>query len=372
MKHEFSIYDQNDKGPTKFGPRRLYKGGGGGTSTTTPTIPDELKPLANLYTQQATNIANTPYQAYTGAGVLGMNGTQNQALQMIKDRAVNGNELANTGSSYLQNMLQSGPQGATQNPYGQVSAGQNTSTVNPGWNSSYVNPGQNKYAGSNPYLQQNIDAALNDVTRSYNNTVKPAQTNAVVGSGSFGNSGLAQTQAEQERQLAATLGNVSSSMRMQDYGNQQQLAESGLNRGMQAQQFNAGLNDTNLGRSMQAQQFNSGVTDSNLNRNFQAQTTNANLGNDWAARNDSQYNNYRNQNLSAAQLAPTYANQAYTDAGQLLNAGNAVQNNAQNQADFAYQQFQNQQNYPYKQLQATGGVVGQNMGSTTTQTAGGK
>lgn len=312
-----SIYDQHDKGPAKFGPRRLYKGGGG-SSTTIPTIPDELKPLANLYTQRATDLANTPYQAYNGTGVVGMNGTQNQALQMIQNRATNGDALANTGSSYLQNMLQSGPQSATQNPYGQVSGG------------------TNQYAGANPYLQQNIDAALNDVTRSYNNTVKPAQTNAIVGSGSFGNSGLAQTQSEQERQLAGTLGNVASSMRMQDYGNQQQLAESGLN------------------------------------RNLQAQTTNATLGNDWASRNDAQYNNYRNQNLSAAQLAPTYANQAYTDASQLLNAGNAVQNNAQNQADFAYQQFQNQQNDPYKKLQAIGGVVGQNTGSTTVQRGGGK
>ena len=217
----------------------------------------------------------------------------------------------------------------------------------------------------------------------------PQQTNAVVGSGSFGNSGVQQVQAEQERQLAEQLGNVASSMRMQDYTQQQGLAENALNRNMQAQQFNAGLTennlsremaaqqfnsgltDTNLARSLQAQQFNSGLTDSNLNRDFSAQQFNANMGNDWAQRNDSLNSNWRSQNLSALGLVPQYANQAYTDAGQLLNAGNTQQNQAQQGLDFNFQQFQDQQNYPYKQLAAIGGVLGQNMGQTTTQSGGG-
>ena len=398
MNHEFSVYDPKDQGPAKFGPRRLYKGGGG-SSTTTPTIPNELKPLANLYTQQATQVANTPYQGYDGQRYADLNATQNQGLQMIQDRAANGNATFNAGDSYLQSLFGSGPQSATQNPYGNVSAGQNTTQVDPGWNNSQITAGQNTnqvsagtnaYAGSNPYLQQNIDAALNDVTRSYKNTVMPQQTNAVVGSGSFGNSGVQQVQAEQERQLAEQLGNVAGSMRMQDYTQQQGLAENALNRGLQAQQFNAGLTennlsrdmaaqqfnsgltDSNLARSLNAQQFNSGITDSNLSRNLNAQQFNANMGNDWAGRNDSQLNNWRSQNLSALGLVPQFANQSYTDAAQMLNAGNTLQNQQQQGLDFNYQQFQDQQNYPYKQLAAIGGVLGQNMGTTTTQSGGGK
>lgn len=400
MNHEFSVYDPHDQGPAKFGPRRLYKGGGGGqTSTTTPSIPDELKPLAALYTQQATQVAQTPFQSYNGKRYADLNGSQNQALQMVQDRATGGNQTFDAGDSYLRSMFGTQAPTATQNPYGNVAAGQNTNTVNAGWNASQITPGQNTntvsagsnaYAGSNPYLQANIDAALGDVTRSYKNTVMPQQTNAVVGSGSFGNSGVQQVQAEQERQLAEQLGNVASSMRMQDYTQQQGLAENALNRGLQAQQFNAGLTennlsrdmaaqqfnsgltDTNLARSLQAQQFNSGLTDSNLNRDFSAQQFNANMGNDWAQRNDSLGSNWRSQNLSALGLVPQYSNQSYTDAAQLLNAGNVQQNQAQQGLDFNFQQFQDQQNYPYKQLAAIGGVLGQNMGQTTTQSGGGK
>ena len=400
MRYEFSVYDAHDQGPAKFGPRRLYKGGGGGqTSTTTASIPDELKPLAKLYTDQAMQVAGTSYQPFQGQRYADLNQTQNQGLQMIQDRATGGNATFNAGDSYLQSLFGSGPQSATQNPYGNVSAGQNTTQVDPGWNTNQitagtntnqVSAGSNAYAGSNPYLQQNIDAALGDVTRSYKNTVMPQQTNAVVGSGSFGNSGVQQVQAEQERQLAEQLGNVASSMRMQDYTQQQQLAENSLNRGLQAQQFNAGLTennlardmqaqqfnsglmDSNLARSLSAQQFNSGVMDSNLSRDLNAQQFNANMGNDWAGRNDSQLNNWRSQNLSALGLVPTYANQSYTDAAQMLNAGNTMQNQQQQGLDFNFQQFQDQQNYPYKQLAAIGGVLGQNMGTTTTQSGGGK
>lgn len=317
MNHDFSVYDPNDQGPAKFGPRRLYKGGGQ-SSSTSPEVAQEFKPLLNLYTQQATNVANTPFKAYGDQRYADLNGTQNQAIDMIQQRATNGSALTDAGSQYLQDQIQSSPTSATQNPYGQISAG------------------TNQYAGSNPYLQQNIDAAMGDVTRAYKNTVMPAQTNAVVGSGSFGNSGLAQAQSEQERQLADQLGKVSSGMRMQDYTTQQQLAESGLNRDLGAQQFNASQ------------------------------------GNDWASRNDAMLNNYRSQNLSALGLAPTYANQSYNDASQLLNAGNLQQNQNQNNLDFAYQQFQDAQNDPYKKLQTMGGVVGQNMGSKTVQTGGGK
>lgn len=373
MNHEFSVYDPNDKGPSKYGPRRLYKGGGGGQSSTTiPTIPNELKPLANLYTQQATQVANTPYQAYQGQRYADLNGTQNQALQMIQNRATGGNQLSDTGSGYLQNLLTSGNQQATQNPYGNISAGTNNTQVNPGVNTSTVNAGANPYSGSNPYLQQNIDAAMNDVTRNYMHATAPALATAGVNSGSFGNSGLQQVQADQQTALAQQLGKISNSMRMQDYTQQQGLAENALNRNMQAQQFNSGVTDSNLNRAMQAQQFNSGVTDSNLNRDMNAQQFNATQGNDWAGRNDSMLNSQNAQKLSGLGMVPTYANQAYNDASQLLNAGNIKQNLAQNNLDFGYQQFQDRLNYPFKQLQAMGGVLGQNMGSTTVQKGGGK
>lgn len=95
--------------------------------------------------------------------------------------------------------------------------------------------GGNPFLGmNNPFLQQNIDAAMGDITRNYNNAVKSNTESAMVGSGSFGNSGLMQMQGEQQRQLGATMGDVASRMRMQDYGQQQQMYQwdQGFNRGL--------------------------------------------------------------------------------------------------------------------------------------------
>jgi hypothetical protein len=83
------------------------------------------------------------------------------------------------------------------------------------------------------------------------------------------------------------------------------------------------------------------------------------------------YNTDQANRMQAIGMAPTFGNAAYQDAAQLLNAGGIQQNQAQQGLDFNYQQFQEAQNNPYKQLAATGGVVGQNMGSTTTGTQSG-
>lgn len=82
----------------------------------------------------------------------------------------------------------------------------------------------------------------------------------------------------------------------------------------------------------------------------------------------------RANQLAAIQYAPTIANQAYTDANQLMNAGQTLQDQAQQGLDFNYLQYQEQQNLPYKQLAAMSGVFGSNLGgtSTTQQSGGGK
>ena len=78
--------------------------------------------------------------------------------------------------------------------------------------------------------------------------------------------------------------------------------------------------------------------------------------------------------LQAIQMAPTYGNQAYTDAAQLMGAGQTQQDQAQQGLDYGYSQYQDAQNLPYKQLAAMSGVFNSNLGgtSTTTQSGGGK
>jgi len=285
--------------PSFSGDRVRPHKGGGSTSSTTQSIPNELKPLAAAYSDKAMDLANQPYQGYYGQQVADKNWWQAQGEQGITDRALGGDALMNQGSATMKNALASGD-AAT----------------------SLGRLGTNQYAGSNPYLQQNIDAAMGDITRNYNDAIAPGLTTQMVGSGSFGNSGAQAASQNSLNDLTKNLSNTASGMRMQDYTAQQGLAENQLNRNLTAAQ-------------------------------------------DYAGRNDQMKSQYLN-------LAPTYANQAYTDAGQLMNIGNANQDNQQQKLDAVYQNWSDAQNDPYKKLAAMSGVFGSGLGNTaTTKQSGG-
>lgn len=225
-------------------------GGGGGTSTTTQNIPDELKPLATAYTNKAIGLSNQGYTPYSGQRFADQNSMQTNAMQMISDRAQNGD--------------QSGVMGNATNTLNQM-LGDNT----------------------NPYLDQMVNRAMGSVTSNYNT--------AAINSGSFGNSGLAE-------QYQRNLGDVATQM----YGNA--------------------------------------------------------------------YNTDQANKLQALGMAQQYGNQAYTDAEQLMKAGQTQQDESQKQYDYGYQNYLDEQGLPYKQLAAMSGVFGSNLGgsSTTTQNSGGK
>jgi hypothetical protein len=70
----------------------------------------------------------------------------------------------------------------------------------------------------NPYLQQQIDGALGDMSRAYSLTAKPQMEASMVRSGSFGNQGLQQMQQEQQRQLQETMARTAGDMRFNNYG----------------------------------------------------------------------------------------------------------------------------------------------------------
>ena len=216
------------------------------TSTTTASIAPEFKPLANLYTQQATQIAQTPWQAYEGQRYADLNNTQNLGIGMVQDRALNGSQTLNNAEGNLNQMMG---------------------------------------GGTNPYLDSMVQKAQGSVLS--------AAGTAGVRSGSFGNSGI-------QEQAINQMADQANSM----YGNA--------------------------------------------------------------------YESDQSRRLQAIGMAPGFANQQYQDAGQLLNAGNMQQQQAQNNLDFGYSQFQEAQNNPYKQLAATGNVVQNNMGQTTTSSGGGK
>ena len=135
----------------------------------------------------------------------------------------------------------------------------------------------------NPYLQQNIDSTMGDITRNYNLAVKPQTASMKAGSGSFGNSGLQQLETERQRQLADTLGKTAGGMRMQDYGNQQNMYQ--WDQGFNNNIFQQGVqnNQQNLSNYMgllnQGNQFNQqDITNStsmyNTPLNYQTQFSN--------------------------------------------------------------------------------------------------
>ena len=77
-------------------------------------------------------------------------------------------------------------------------------------------PGVNGSA-QNPYLQQNVNTALGDISRQYQTTTAPMMASRMASQNSFGNTGLQQLQAEQDRQFGQSLGNTAAQMYGQAY-----------------------------------------------------------------------------------------------------------------------------------------------------------
>lgn len=153
-------------------------------------------------------------------------------------------------------------------------------------------------------------------------------------------------------------------------------AEQALNQNIAGGQTNPYL-DSLVGKAQDSvrSQFNTGAVNSGSfgNSGLQEQFQKG-LGDVATSMYGGAYETDKARQMQAIGMAPTFGNQAYTDASQLMNAGNFQQDQQQQKADFGYQQFQDQQNDPYKKLSAMAGVFNSAPGqsSTTTQTGGGK
>jgi hypothetical protein len=286
------------------------------TTTSTSAYPDFAQPYAAGYLQRAQQLSDQPYQAYQGGRVAGMAPWQDQAYQAQATRAMQGSPVMSGANASLQGFFGQPTQGATQNPYGNVSAGSNP-----------------MMGMDNPYLTQQIDSAQGDLARNWNQVAAPQWAQQGQSSGSFGNSGVASAQALAMEGLQRNMGSIGQNMRFQDYTQQQQLQEANLNRGLQAQ------------------------------------TTNAGLGESYAGRNDSMYNQGRGQQLSALGMAPQFAQQDYNDINQLQAAGAAYQGQNQKQMDASYQQYLDARQYPQQQMDNFGNALGRAVGNQGTQTS---
>jgi hypothetical protein len=189
------------------------------TYTTATTMPSWVQPFASGYLDRAQQVADMPYQQYTGSTVAGFNPFQNAAYQGIADRATAGNPVMNAASQQAQQTIGGG------------------------------------YLNGNPYLQSQIDQAQGDVVRNWNNVQKPAWDTAMSNSGSFGNAGLAQMAQQGQSDMQRNLGQISSNMRFQNYDQERgrQMQAMGMAPTFAASDYND-LNQLNMaGQQVQQQ-----------------------------------------------------------------------------------------------------------------------
>lgn len=211
------VYDANDKGPDNrpfsFGRRRLFKSSGGGgsqTVTNTVTLPGYVQPYAEQLMQRSADLSNQGVPQYQGQLTASLNQDHTNAMNLIRNRAINGSTDINSARNNLAATMQG----------------------------QYFRPNEaNAYMGDNPYLDATIQKTQGDIARNYA-AGTGAQTLAQFrNAGAFGGSAMQETQDMQNRALGDALSNASSSMRMQNYNQSAQLAENALNR--DSQDYNA-------------------------------------------------------------------------------------------------------------------------------------
>jgi len=291
------------------------------TSQTTTELPAWAREASQELLIRGQNLSRQEMPVYTGQRSAGLNGIQQQGMNMVQSRANNGSAEINAGSSALQGTL------------GGQYLGRDTGT------NQYMGAqptGQNAYMGDNPYLQQSIDKAAGDITRNYTGAVNSTDA-TMARAGAFGGSAWQQAQEGNSRNLAQGLSDSATSMRMQNYNQSAGLAENALGRQQQNWQTNAGLADSGL------------------------------------ARNQAAFEGERGRQMGGLSAALQYGNQAYTDAAQLQGAGELQYGADQQQLTDQMSYFNEKAQSPYKQLDVLGnsirGAVGG--GSTVSQSAPG-
>lgn len=185
-------------------------GGGGGNSTQTvknePAA--EVKPYLQPYMSQAWASSQTPYRAYQGQRIAGLDPAQQMGMNLTAGQALNGFQ-------------------------GQDEAGGNYQALMRG---DYLSP------DSNPWLAANAQKAMGDISNAYRMGTKPQTDAAAARAGAFGGSAWQQMVGNNERQLGDSLGNAANQFYGQNYANERQNQMQGL--GMMGNMQNIGYTDS--------------------------------------------------------------------------------------------------------------------------------
>jgi hypothetical protein len=310
------------------------------TQTTTQSPSSFAQPYLEQMFSQGSQLANQPYQPYGGQRFAPLTDQHQAGLSMIENRAQAGSPLNATNQSFLSGTMQG--QYSPSVGSNQYSGAQTAGAMNP-YIGARTNVGSNPYAGANPFLEQSISKTLDDVR---------GRVNSQFNGNAFGGS------ANQEL-LGRELANTSNQMRMQDYGMQQQLAESDIAR---RAQFEAGDIGRNSQLAQALGQFNAGLSQADTARNAQI----AESGLD---RNLSAWNTDMQNRMRASALSPQAMSQDYFDAQNMLAAGDINRQASQDQMNLSYDDWLRQMNYPYQQFDLLSNMVRSAAGGTTTSTS---
>ena len=148
-------------------------------TTTNQPLP-YVQPYLQDYLARSQEVMNQPYTQGPGT-YTGPNAALQQGWQTTANRAMQGSPVMGAANTQLQN------------------------TINGG------------YLNANPYLDQNIANAQGDLTKAWNTVQQPAWDKAMSASGSFGNSGVMEANANAQGQLQQNLGRIGSDMRGNAY-----------------------------------------------------------------------------------------------------------------------------------------------------------
>lgn len=233
--------------------------GGPQTSTQSTQVPNWVQDYQRTFLDRQNQIAQTPYTP-SPTQTPGANPYQTGAWSAIANRAMQGSPVMGAANQTLQNTV------------------------------------SGNFLQGNPHLDSQIQRAQGDLNRTFQTQILPNLDFRRMQSGSYGNSGLNETERMATQDFLRASGDLASNMRFQNYG---------MERGLQQQ---------------------------------------------------------------ALGMAPQFAQQDYSDANMLLQAGNQIQQQDQAQAGQNYRWWQEAQQFPQLQQDNLGNALSRVQGGQVTQT----
>lgn len=203
--------------------------GGGGTVETSSDIPERFRGFVDQNLALAEQIANRPYQQFTGQRIAGFTPDQQAAFQQVR----------NLPSQY---------QGSLNNANTAFTAAANSAADPSLMMSKYMNP----------YENQVVQSTIGDVNRSFDRAGNDVRARAA-SAGAYGGSRLGVLEAENERNRARTVEDASGRLRQAGFTNAAQLGQGATSQLMQAGQSAQGLAASQAGLGLQSANALAGI-----------------------------------------------------------------------------------------------------------------